>query len=226
MRAAKVFCAVALLCGSVLGATPGLLVTPDGYYAVSVDASGKPVTEKITNVMVLGAAPVPPTGGGGGGTTPTGLAAAVEAMSKQKVPNADEGTALAAAMQLLTKSITTDQGIEEAMDRTIAVGGRGLNAKTRIDAWYAALKALPGFTFTQAGLKETLAGLQKAYGVDGATLGGLVDTTLSGVQAGQSVEQINDTLGAANPNAAFDFTMILTILMAIIDVLKQLGVIM
>lgn len=223
MRSLLGILAVLLVCASALGA-PGLLVTPDGYYSVTVDASGKPVTEKITNVMVLGTAPVPPPGGGGG--NPTNLSAAVAAMSKQQVPNADEGTALTAAFQLLTKSLTTDQGIEEALNRTMSVVGLGLNAKTRIDAWYAALKTLPGFTFTRAGLADTLAGLQTAYGVDGATLGGLVDTTLQGVQSGKSVEEINDSLAAANPGAAFDFTMILTILMAIIDLLKQLGVIM
>jgi hypothetical protein len=225
-----VLTAAVLMCaaGELLAAAPGLLVAPDGYYAVTVDSSGKPVMEKITNVMVLGNAPTPPTGGGGGGGGggTSSLADAIATMSKSKIPDADEGTALVAACQLLLKNLSSDEGIEQLLDRTIPVVGLGLGAKTRVDAWYAALKEVPGFTFTRAGLQEVLKGLQKAYNVDGQTVQALVDATQQGVQDGKSVEDINDELVSANPNAAFDFTMILTILMTIIDVLKQLGVIM
>lgn len=57
---------VALMASVAVGAAPGLLVTPDGYYAVTLGADGKPVTEKITNVMVLGSVPpvvTPPDAG-------------------------------------------------------------------------------------------------------------------------------------------------------------------
>lgn len=230
MKARLLMVCAVLACATAYADPPGLLITPDGYYAITLDANGKPVQEKITQVIQLTPnAPIPPNnGGGGGGTTPTptGLSAAVAAMSKQQIPDADEGTALTAAIQLLSKSISSDQGIEEALNRTMTVVGLGLNAKTRVDKWYAALKELPGFTFTRAGLQDTLKGLQSAYNVDAAVLASLVDTTVDGAAAGQSVEQINESLASANPNAAFDFTMILTILMAIIDVLKQLGVIM
>lgn len=213
-----------LLVGVAAMAGPSLVITEKGYQVMTVGADGKAVLSDFEQVVDLRESPGP-TPGPGPTPAPTGLAAAVATMSKQQVPNADEGTALAAAFQLLTKSFSSDQGIETALDQTMTAVGLGLNAKTRIDAWYKALKALPGFTFTRAGLAETLKGLQSAYGVDGATLGGLVDTTLEGHRAGKSVEQINESLAAANPNAAFDFTMILTILTAIIELLKQLGII-
>lgn len=231
MKTMKQKCtAILLVCvmtSQALAVEPTLLVTKAGYFNVYVDANGVPQTPvKIQNVVVIGDTPTPPPGGGDIPTPPptTGLSAAIAEMSKTKITSADEGTALAMAVNLLSKSISDDASVQPGLDGVVSVVGLGLNAKTRVDAWYAGLKAVPGFTFTRAGLKATLDGLNQAYGVDSAVSSSLVDTVMDGAASGQTVEQISATVGATYPNSAFDFTMIMTILMALIDLLTKLGI--
>lgn len=212
--------------GQAIAVEPTLLVTKAGYFNVYVDANGVPQTPvKIQHVVVIGDAPTPPPGDVPIPPPPTGLSAAVAAMSKEKIPNADEGTALAMAVNLIAMNVSSDSSVQAGLDGAVLTVGLGTGASARIDAWYAALKALPGFTFTVAGLKATLAGLNEAYSVDAAVSTALVNTVQTGYAAGKTVEEINDELTAANPNAAFDFTLILTILTALINLLKQLGII-
>jgi hypothetical protein len=217
-----------MLSTTLMGVEPTLLVTKAGYFNVYVDANGVPQTPvKIQHVVLIGDAPTPPPDDPGPGPTPapTGLAARIATMSKSKLPNIDEGTALTAAVNLVTKSVNSDESVKAALDGMVNVVGLGLNAKTRVDAWYVALQAVDGFAFTKAGLQATLVGLQSAYNVDSAVVSSLVDTVVNGVAAGQTVEEIAASLGADNPNAVFDFTMIMTILMALLDLLKTLGII-
>lgn len=212
-----------LALSSAAVAAPGLVVAPDGYYAVTVGSDGKPVMEKITNVMVLGVAPNPGPGPGPGpAPTPT-LSDAIATMSKSKIPDADEGTTLAAGINLVVKAGPKDENIQAALDSVVTIVGGSLNAKSRVDAWYAGLKATPGFSFTSAGLKATLDGLVKAYNIDPGVLGQLVDAAVEGQQQGKSVEQVAESLNSSNPNAAFDFTAILAIITAIIEILQKLG---
>lgn len=207
---------------SVAEAAPGLLVTSDGYYAVTVDASGKPSYEKITQVMDLrvGAPPGGGGGGGGGGPAPPtdSLQQRITTMSKGVITDSGEATALAAGLALLLKA-NSDEGLKTAFDLMIPIIGGSTNSLTRMNAWYAGLQQVQGFTFTKASMQATYDALVKGYNIDPTNIGQMLDIAMGSA----TTEEAVDKFSAAFPDAAFDIAMLMSIIMALIEILQKLG---
>lgn len=224
MRRLLLLVSLSCIASASLAAPPGLLVTPDGYYVVTIGPDGKPVQEKITQVMVLGTAPTPPPGGGTPVPPTDSVADRIATITTSELPDAGEATALAVALNAVSKRATSDADVEILMNTAVSVVGGSLNAKTRVDKWYAAVKAAPGFALTRSGLSSAIAGIVKAHSLDPTILKTVTNAAVEGFEDGKTTEQVAQGLHAVYPNAAFDFTQIISLIMAILQLLKDLGI--
>lgn len=215
-------------------AGPTLVVTKSGYYLMTQDANGVPVTEKVTSVVVLGdpGTPVPPSP-----PPTTALSDKIEALSKTgdvAFKDAGEATAVALIFNVLQKQTAsgrlTGNNVKLAIDQTIAVVGGSLGAKERFEKWMAAVAATPGWTYTAAGLADAVTGVTKAFNLDPGILKVVADESIKGFAAGASSQEIakavTDQLGGAalGTEQAFSIDMIIQLITMILSLLKSLGI--
>lgn len=221
---ARSVCALLAMATLAMAASPqGLIITDDGYYVTLIE-NGVPTNVKVTQIMDLRGGGG--GGGGGGDVTPppptaNPLVDAVAQVTKAKL-NIEEATALAAGLNLSRKVNVPDSAMNAAMNSTVTVVGGSIGAKTKVDDWYKAIQAAPGFTFTQKGLADTIAGIVKAYNLDPEILKSLSDTAVAAHEDGKTVEQAAEMMQQVFPNAAFDWTKIFTILMQILELITGL----
>lgn len=215
MKNAVAVIALMLMVSIAQAEPPGLIISNGKYYAATKGPNGELVTEEITQVMNLDK--LPP--GGGGGTTPTpppsdGVTDAVATLSKSKLQNSGQAQALA---QVLYSTVLKSTDIEQAFDVAIPVVGGSLSAKPTIDAWYAGLKQVPGWSFTKANVQSAINGIVKAFDLDPAIL----TTFDKAVAAGDPVAAVQADLPEAN---ALDITTIIQLIQSILEILQKLGI--
>lgn len=218
-------CAVAF-CSVAPAADAILVINADGSYQVMVDGpDGKSVLQNIGQVIDKRGGT--PPGGGGGPLPPPPtdtLETRIAAMSKAKISDGGVGSALAVGLNVALKRVSSDSEVEQYMSTVVTAVGMGTTNKPVCDAWYAELKKTPGFTHTVAGLRSTVTALTQAFNVDPNVMKTVVDESIAAYDRGDGPSVVLEKLSAAHPEAAaaFDFMKIVELIMAILDLLKNL----
>lgn len=222
----KIVCGLlvaASLFSTAVAAGPGLVITDRGYEVLTIGADGRIVSTPVVDVIDLRTGTTPsPDGGGGTGDELTNRIAAV---TKAEIATADHAMVLAMTLNTINKYITNDANVETALNSALSLVGVSIG-KTQVDKWYAALKAVSGFTLTKAGLTAALAGVLKSHDLDPGIIKTVVDAAYEGFEKGESVEEVIAGLRTAYPDAAFDFTQIIQLIMAVLKLLQDLGFVM
>lgn len=200
-----------MICSPVLaGNRPILLVTPQGVFqAEVVNGIPGPWVPRDLDVIVQGFTPGDPT------PTPPGpspnpadpLVIRVAEISKAPLlKDKNEATALSAMVNSLAKMGLSGDNLKQALEMAAPIADTSLQAGGRIKAW---VKSAVAITVDPEKLK---AGLAIVWGVSAASIEGIHQAA-----TGEA--------GAAVPEEALDFLVVIQIIKMIIELLRNLGII-
>jgi len=148
--------------------------------------------------------------------------------SKLHLKSEKEARSLMATIDLLRdlmeKGSLKAEQVDAALKVSLPVIAAQLNAGSRINDWYAAVKEAVGGALNTAAMKKVTSALAFAWKIDAARAQLQIKAAISKIAGGETVGDAAEAV-TGTAEEAFDIGTILMIIQAILELLKSIGII-